>query len=145
MTVFLCVDVVGRDGAGKTSLTKSLTLQEFDPNELSTRGVVFDPKCQIIVKEACDWTTPLTSKHYKDMYDKNVTATVADKLDTPEVKDQYFRSKRSKRGQKRILVPERPTSTKKKAINPSVNDSPLVGQIDSSPVDVSNEENPSSF
>ena len=106
MTVFLRVDVVGRDGAGKTSLTKSLTLQEFDPNELSTRGVVFDPKCQIIVKEACDWTTPLTSKHYKDMYDKNVTAILADKLDTPEVKHQYFRSKvgkrsrRKKRGQK---------------------------------------------
>ena len=151
VTVFLRVDVVGRDGAGKTSLTKSLTLQEFDPNELSTRGVVFDPKCQIIVKEACDWTTPLTSKHYRDMYDKNVTAIVADKLDTPEVKDHYFRSKeaerpkRSKRGQKRILVPERPTSTKKKAIKPPVNDSPLVGRIDSCPVDVSNEENPILF
>ena len=151
VTVFLRVDVVGRDGAGKTSLTKSLTLQEFDPNELSTRGVVFDPKCQIIVKEACDWTTPLTSEHYRDMYDKNVTAIVADKLDTPDVKDQYFRSKeakrlkRSKRGQKRSHVPERPTSTKKKAIKPSVNDSPLVGRIDSSPVDVSTEENPILF
>ena len=106
VTVFLRVDVVGRDGAGKTSLTKSITLQKFDPHELSTRGVVFDPKCQIIVKEACDWTTPLTSEHYRDMYDKNVTAIMAIKLDTPEVKDQYFRSKvvkrsrRKKRGRK---------------------------------------------
>ena len=90
MTVFLRVDVVGRDGAGKTSLTKSLTLQEFDPDELSTRGVVFDQKCQIIVQEACDWTTPLTSKHYRDMYDKNVTVIMAEALDTTEVKRKYF-------------------------------------------------------
>ena len=58
--------------------------------------MVFDSECQIIVKEACDWTTPLTSEHYKDMYDKNVTATVTDKLDTLEVKDQYFRLKEAK-------------------------------------------------
>ena len=125
VTVFLRVDVVGRDGAGKTSLTKSLTLQEFNPDELSTRGVVIDPKCQIIVKEACDWTTPLTSEHYGDMYEKNVTAVVADKLDTPEVKDQYFRSKdekqssRKKQGQKRSLVLEGSTSAKKTKSQPS--------------------------
>ena len=93
VTVFLRVDVVGRDGAGKTSLTKSLTLQEFDPDELSTRGVVLDTMCQIIVKEARDWTTPVTSEHYKDLYHKNVTAIVAGKLNTPEMKDWYFRSK----------------------------------------------------
>ena len=93
VTVFLRVDVVGRDGAGKTSLTKSLTLQEFDPHEPSTRAVVVGPKCQIVVKEACDWTTCLTSKHYRDMYDKNVTAIVADKLGTPAMKDRYLRKK----------------------------------------------------
>ena len=150
VTVFLRVDVVGRDGAGKTSLTKSLTLQEFDPDEVSTRGVVFDPKCQIIVKETCDWTTPLTSEHYRDMYDKNVTAIVADKLDTPEVKDHYFRAKeaerlrRKKQGQKRSHVLERSGSAKKIA---TTKDSPLADQIDSSSVDVKNiaEPNPTLF
>ena len=150
MTVFLRVDVVGRDGAGKTSLTKSLTLQEFDPDEVSTRGVVFDPKCQIVVKEACDWTTPLTSEHCKDMYDKNVVAIVADKLDTPEVKDHYFRAKeaerlrRKKQGQKRSHVLERSGSAKKIA---TMKDSTLADQIDSSSVDVKNiaEPNPTLF
>ena len=99
MTVFLRVDVVGRDGAGKTSLTKSLTLQEFDPDKLSTRGVVFDPKCQIIVQEACDWTTPLTSEHYRDMYNKNVTLIMAEALDTLEIKDTYFTSKEREKQQ----------------------------------------------
>ena len=144
VTVFLRVDVVGRDGAGKTSLTKSLTLQEFDPYELSTRGVVFDPKCQIIVKEACDWTTPLTSEHYRDMYDKNVTAIVADKLDTPEVKDEYFRSKeeerpsRKKRGQPRSRVLGRSTSAKKITKKTTVTDYAPLDKIDTSSVDVSN-------
>ena len=143
VTVFLRVDVVGRDRAGKTSLTKSLILQEFDPNELSTRGVVIDPKCQIIVKEACDWTTPLTTEHYRDMYEKNVVAIIAGKLDTPEVKDQYFRSKdlersrRKKRGQKRSHVSEKSTSTKKIAIKTTVRDSPIVDRIGSSLVAVS--------
>ena len=145
VTVFLRVDVVGRDGAGKTSLTKSLTLQEFDPNELSTRGVVFDPKCKIIVKEACDWTTPLTSEHYRDMYDKNMIAVVADRLNKPEVKEQYFRSKeeerprRKKQGQKRSRVTEKSTtaSAKKVAYKTGMRDIPLVDQIDVSSVEVS--------
>ncbi|XP_062512426.1 ankycorbin-like, partial [Corticium candelabrum] len=93
VNVFLRVDVVGRDGAGKTSLTKSLTLQKFNRDEPSTRGVVFDPKCQIIVKEACDWTNPLTSADYTEIYEKNVVINMADTLDTPQVKDQYFKSK----------------------------------------------------
>ena len=109
VTVFLHVDVVGHDGAGRTSLTKALTLQEFDPRELITRKVVFDPdpKCK---KGSCDWTTPVTGEHYRDMYDKNIAAIMAGKLDTPEVKDQYFRSKEEERlkrktqGQKSILV-----------------------------------------
>ena len=100
VTLFLRVDVVGRDGAGKTSLTKSLTLQEFDPEEPSTRGVVIDPKCQIVVREACDWTTPLTRKYYQEMYDRNITTIMADKLDTPKVKDQYFTSKNKERQQR---------------------------------------------
>ena len=95
VNVFLRVDVVGRDGVGKTSLTKSLTLQKFNPDEPSTRGVVFDPKCQIIVKEACDWTKPLTSADYAEIYEKNVVINVAEALDKPEVKDQYFKSKES--------------------------------------------------
>ena len=97
VNVFLRVDVVGRDGAGKTSLTKSLTLQKFNCNEPSTRGVVFDPKCQIIVKEACDWTKPLTSADYIEIYEKNVVINMADTLDTPQVKDQYFKSKEGQR------------------------------------------------
>ena len=134
VTVFLRVDVVGRDGAGKTSLTKSLTLQEFDPHELSTRAVVLDPKCQIIVKEACDWTTPLTSEHYQDMYDKNVTAIMAGKLDTPAVKDRYLRKKQ---GYTRYShVKERFTSTKKKSVKTS---SPLVKQPDISSLGVRND------
>ena len=95
VNVFLRVDVVGRDGVGKTSLTKSLTLQKFNPDEPSTRGVVFDPKCQIIVKEACDWTKPLTSADYANIYEKNVVINMAEALDTPQVKDQYFKSKES--------------------------------------------------
>ncbi|XP_062505019.1 ankyrin-3-like [Corticium candelabrum] len=95
VNVFLRVDVVGRDGVGKTSLTKSLTLQKFNPDEPSTIGVVFDPKCQIIVKEACDWTKPLTSADYAEIYEKNVVINMAEALDTPEVKDQYFKSKES--------------------------------------------------
>jgi ankyrin repeat protein len=94
ITVFLRVDVVGRDGAGKTSLTKSLTLQEFDANEPSTKGVVLDPRCQIIVREACDWTTRLTNEEYQEMYDKNITLIMAEKLDTPEVKGQYLTAKK---------------------------------------------------
>ena len=97
VNVFLRVDVVGRDGAGKTSLTKSLTLQKFNRDEPSTRGVVFDPKCQIIVKEACDWTKPLTSADYTEIYEKNVVINMADTLDTPQVKDQYFKSKEGQR------------------------------------------------
>ena len=97
VNVFLRVDVVGRDGAGKTSLTKSLTLQKFNRDEPSTRGVVFDPKCQIIVKEACDWTSPLTSADYTEIYEKNVVINMADTLDTPQVKDQYFKSKEGQR------------------------------------------------
>ena len=100
VNVFLRVDVVGRDGAGKTSLTKSLTLQKFNRDEPSTRGVVFDPKCQIIVKEACDWTKPLTSADYTEIYEKNVVINMADTLDTPQVKDQYFRSKTSEQPRK---------------------------------------------
>ena len=118
VTVFLRVDVVGRDGAGKTSLTKSLTLQEFDPHEPSTRAVVVGPKCQIVVKEACDWTTCLTSKHYRDMYDKNVTAIVAGKLDTPAVKDRYLMKKQ---GYKHSHRAEKyaDTSTRRRAIKTS--------------------------
>ena len=107
VTVFLRVDVVGRDGAGKTSLTKSLTLQEFDPDEPSTRGINIDPRCQIIVREACDWTTRLTSQYYQQMYDRNITTIVADKLDTPEVKGQYFTLKKEegpKRGKRKKLT-----------------------------------------
>ena len=95
VNVFLRVDVVGRDGVGKTSLTKSLTLQKFNPDEPSTIGVVFDPKCQIIVKEACDWTKPLTSADYAKIYEKNVVINMAEALDTPEVKDQYLKSNES--------------------------------------------------
>ena len=101
--VFLRVDVVGRDGAGKTSLTKSLTLQKFNRDEPSTRGVVFDPKCQIIVKEACDWTKPLTSADYTEIYEKNVVINMADTLDTPQVKDQYFKSKEGQRPKRQKL------------------------------------------
>ena len=93
VTVFLRVDVVGRDGAGKTSLTKSLTLQKFNADEPSTRGVVFDPKCQIIIKEACNWTTSLVPADHSKVYEKNIVINMADKLDKPEVKDQYFKSK----------------------------------------------------
>ena len=100
VNVFLRVDVVGRDGAGKTSLTKSLTLQKFNRDEPSTRGVVFDPKCQIIVKEACDWTNPLTSADYTEIYEKNVVINMADTLDTPQVKDQYFKSKENEQPRK---------------------------------------------
>ena len=90
VTLFLHVFVVGCDRSGKTRLTKALALREFDP------------KCQVVVKESCDWSTPLT----RDVYDKNVAAIMAEELNTPEVKDQYFRSKeeerlkRSKEGQK---------------------------------------------
>lgn len=94
VTVFLRVDVVGHDGVGKTSLKKSLILQEFDPDEPSMKGVVIDPRCQIIVREACDWTTHLTHQDHQKMYDRNVTAIMADKLNTPELKGQYLDSKR---------------------------------------------------
>ena len=139
-TVFLRVDVVGRDGAGKTSLTKSLTLQGFDPDELSTRGVVFDPKCQIIIKEACDWTTRLTSEHLRDMHNKNVIAIMAGKLDTPEVKDWYFRSKEAEREQSKRKKPIREyTNVLERSVNTrniaSKTDSPLVDPEDFS-VDV---------
>jgi hypothetical protein len=97
VTVFIRVDVVGRDGAGKTSLTKSLTLQRFNPNELSTRGIVFDPNCQIIVEEACNWTCRLTSEHYTDIYDRNVTTSVAQALDTRSVRSEYFSLKETER------------------------------------------------
>ena len=109
LTVFLHVDVVGHDGTGSTSLTKALTLQEFDPHELIIRKVAFEPG-QKSQKESCDWTTHVTSEHCRDMYDKNIAAIMACKLDTPEVKDQYFRSKEEERlekktqGQKSIIM-----------------------------------------
>ena len=143
VTVFLRVDIVGRDGAGKTSLTKSLTLQEFDPDELSTRGVVFDPKCQIIVKDTCDWTTPLTNIHYRDLHNKNVTAIVAGKLDTPAVKNRYFRSKegprRKKPSHKCSRVLERSISTRTASLR--------VNQIGISSVDARKvtDQNPTLF
>ena len=104
VTVFLRIDVVGRDGAGKTSLTKSLTLQTFDPYELSTKGVVFDPKCQIIVKESCNWTTPLSRKDYIDIYDKNITAIMAESLDKPEMRKEYLSSKVEERPMRLYLA-----------------------------------------
>ena len=100
MTVFLRVDVVGRDGAGKTSLTKSLTLQLFNANEPSTKGIVIDPKCQIIVREACDWTNALTIQDYRNMYYKNVSTIMADTLDNPQIRDEYLVSKAESRPMK---------------------------------------------
>ena len=142
MTVFLRVDVVGRDGAGKTSLTKSLTLQEFDPDELSTRGVVFDRRCQIIVQEACDWTTSLTSEHYRDMYNKNVTLIMAEALDTSEIKDTYFMSKEREKQQENSpwgdTVPGKPLAAVKAperadATGSSVFELPKAARVDSDP------------
>jgi hypothetical protein len=90
------LNAVGRDGAGKTSLTKALTLQEFNPNELSARGLIFDPKCQIIVNEASDWTTPLTSEHCRGMSNKNVVAIMPDRLNKPDIKEQCYQSRERK-------------------------------------------------
>lgn len=40
--------LVGQEGAGKTSLKKSLKGEEFDPNEPSTRGIDIDPSlCKV--------------------------------------------------------------------------------------------------
>ena len=50
----------------------------------------------VLVKQA-----PFTSEHYRDMYDKNVTVIMIDKLNTPEVKDQYLRSKVGKRARRK--------------------------------------------
>jgi GTPase SAR1 family protein len=97
VTVFLRIDVVGRDGVGKTSLVKSLTLQNFDQFELSTRGIAVYPNCQIIVKEACNWTTPLTRSDYRDIYDRNVIAIVADSFDKPKVRNEFFSSRVERR------------------------------------------------
>lgn len=116
-TVFLRVDVVGRDGVGKTSLTKSLTLQQFNYDELSTTGVRFDPKCQIIVKEAADWTTPLSSRDYGDMYDKNIVTFMSESLDRSEVRNEYLSSKQEKRPMRAV-----------KDIHDSFHDSSTIGQ-----------------
>ena len=95
VTVFLRVDVVGRDGAGKTSLTKSITLMKFDQYEPSTRGVI--PMSRIIMKEACNWTVPVTSEHYRDLYNKNITAVMAEAFNKPEVKDKFLTLARDKK------------------------------------------------
>ena len=110
VTVFLRVDVVGRDGAGKTSLTKSITLMKFDQYEPSTRGVI--PMSRIIMKEARNWTVPVTSEHYRDLYEKNITAVMAEAFNKPEEKDKFL-----------TLARDKKTSTRKRNSKTSVKSS----------------------
>ena len=126
VTVFLRVDVVGRDGAGKTSLTKSITLMKFDQYEPSTRGVI--PMSRIIMKEACNWTVPVTSEHYRDLYDKNITAVMAEAFNKPEEKDKFL-----------TLARDKKTSTRKRNSKTSVKSSSKLMAI-ASPTDGQRDE-----
>ena len=119
VTVFLRVDIVGRDGAGKTSLTKSITLMKFDQYEPSTRGVI--PMSRIIMKEACNWTVPVTSERYRDLYDKNITAVMAEAFNRPEEKDKFL-----------TLARDKKTSTRKQNSKTSVKSSSKLMAIASS-------------
>ena len=119
VTVFLRVDVVGRDGAGKTSLTKSITLMKFDQYEPSTRGVI--PMSRIIMKEARNWTVPVTSERYRDLYDKNITAVMAEAFNRPEEKDKFL-----------TLARDKKTSTRKQNSKTSVKSSSKLMAIASS-------------
>eukprot|EP00118_Oscarella_pearsei_P015565 m.140806 g.140806 ORF g.140806 m.140806 type:complete len:395 (+) comp38329_c0_seq1:1038-2222(+) len=74
---FIRVDVVGKDGAGKTSLRKSLTNQKFVANELSTVGVEFDRKCEIVVTKSCNWRKSLTEEDHLDAFEKILSSDVA--------------------------------------------------------------------
>ena len=126
VTVFLRVDVVGRDGAGKTSLTKSITLMKFDQYEPSTRGVI--PMSRIIMKEARNWTVPVTSEHYRDLYDKNITAVMAEAFNKPEEKDKFL-----------TLARDKKTSTRKRNSKTSVKSSSKLMAI-ASPTDGQRDE-----
>ena len=126
VTVFLRVDVVGRDGAGKTSLTKSITLMKFDQYEPSTRGVI--PMSRIIMKEACNWTVPVTSEHYRDLYEKNITAVMAEAFNKPEEKDKFL-----------TLARDKKTSTRKRNSKTSVKSSSKLMAI-ASPTDEQRDE-----
>ena len=126
VTVFLRVDVVGRDRAGKTSLTKSITLMKFDQYEPSTRGVI--PVSRIIMKEACNWTVPVTSEHYRDLYDKNITAVMAEAFNKPEEKDKFL-----------TLARDKKTSTRKRNSKTSVKSSSKLMSI-ASPTDGQRDE-----
>ena len=49
---------IGQDGAGKTSLKKSLLGLPFDPKEQSTVGIEVDPSiCEIEVEQVNNWTS----------------------------------------------------------------------------------------
>ena len=46
---------IGQEGAGKTSLKKSLLKQQFDPEEKSTEAIV--PDVQVTVESCANWDT----------------------------------------------------------------------------------------
>ena len=75
---FFRVDVVGKDGSGKTSLIKSLTRQKFNSKEPSTEGV--ETACKVIVKETCNWKKIVEIRESKRVYYKAAAASIAKRV-----------------------------------------------------------------
>ncbi|XP_065836598.1 uncharacterized protein [Oscarella lobularis] len=78
---FIRINIVGKDGAGKTSLWKSLTEQTFDSEELSTVGATSDDKnLHIVVKESCNWTTSIDAEESLKAFDRMLASSVATRM-----------------------------------------------------------------
>eukprot|EP00118_Oscarella_pearsei_P023929 m.293732 g.293732 ORF g.293732 m.293732 type:complete len:1094 (+) comp40740_c0_seq29:402-3683(+) len=102
---FLRLDIVGKDNAGKSSLRKSLTNQKFDSNEPSTVGIDFDPKCEILVLESCNWKTSLNVVGHLGLFERAVSSEMASQTKstaTARIAEEAKMQKREKRREQRL-------------------------------------------
>ncbi|XP_065836625.1 probable serine/threonine-protein kinase roco5 isoform X2 [Oscarella lobularis] len=80
-TTFIRINIVGKDGAGKTSLWKSLTEQMFDPKECSTVGATSENRnLHIVVKETCNWTTAIDTEESLKAFDRILASSIATRM-----------------------------------------------------------------
>ena len=72
--------LVGQDGAGKTSLKKSLLGLPFNPKEQSTEGIEVDPSvCEIEVDQVKNWNSSSENKPSLAEFSEDITRMLAEK------------------------------------------------------------------
>ena len=71
---------IGQDGAGKTSLKKSLLGLPFDPKEQSTEGIEVEPSiCEIEVEQVKNWTPSSDNRPSLSEFSIDVSRIFAEK------------------------------------------------------------------